>query len=80
MFGSVREVLQTEKTPFYPRSFMVFQKLQDLILQEIIERLIIYFVVVVFFSIMSPLDAALNLLQEKLLTQLLELNTDYRKI
>ena len=38
MFGKVREVPQTEKTPFYPDQFMEYRRWLVMILQETTER------------------------------------------
>ena len=68
MYGKVREILKMKKHLFIQDQHMEFQKLQVLILQEIIEKHMVYFVVVVFFLIMSLLEEDLSSLLERLLT------------
>ena len=60
--------LKMKKHLFIQDQHMEFQKLQVLILQEIIEKHMVYFVVVVFFLIMSLLEEDLSSLLERLLT------------
>ena len=80
MFGKVRQVPQTEKTPFYPRSVYGISKVAGYDLTRNYRKHIICSVVVVFYLITSLHVEVLNSSQERSLILWLELNLDYKKI
>ena len=54
LYGLVQEVPQSETTPFYPRSPYGVAKLMPIGSQETTARRMVYTLVTVFYSIMSP--------------------------
>ena len=65
LYGSVQETPQTEKTPFILEALMELQNFMLIGLQSIIEKLMVYMLVMEFYLIMKVLLEVKHLLQEK---------------